>query len=62
MNEIHSCSVLPQNEFDLLVDFVLNVGRGSFAKPTFLPLPDLNGSDFALAAAQFEKWANAGGQ
>lgn len=51
---------LVQDEFDALVDFVFNLGRGAFAGSTLLR--DLNASNFAAAAAQFDLWDNAGGQ
>jgi lysozyme len=51
---------LVQDEFDALVDFVFNLGRGAFAGSTLLR--DLNASNFSAAAAQFDLWDNAGGQ
>jgi len=41
---------LSQEEFDALVDFVFNLGAGSFEGSTLLR--DLNAADFASAAAQ----------
>jgi lysozyme len=45
---------LTQNQFDALVDFVFNVGGGNFQSSTLLR--DLNASNFAGAAAEFQKW------
>ena len=50
---------LTQDEFDALVDFTFNVGTGNFASSTLLR--DLNSSNFADAATQFERWDHAGG-
>lgn len=52
--------VLNQDEFDALVDFVFNLGRGAFAGSTLLK--DLNAGDFTGAANQFDRWDQAGGQ
>jgi len=49
---------LTQNEFDALVDFVFNLGKGKLAKSTLLR--DLNAGNFAGAAAEFQKWDHAG--
>ncbi len=51
---------LLQEEFDALVDFVFNLGRGAFAGSTLLK--NLNAGQFDAAAAQFEVWDHAGGQ
>lgn len=51
---------LSQSEFDALVDFVFNVGRGAFKGSTMLRR--LNAGDFSGAAAQFQKWDHAGGK
>jgi len=51
---------LNQDEFDALVDFVFNVGRGAFQGSTMLR--DLNAGDFAGAAGEFDKWDHAGGK
>jgi len=51
---------LNQDEFDALVDFVFNVGRGAFQGSTMLK--DLNSADFADAATEFDKWDHAGGK
>jgi lysozyme len=50
---------ITQDEFDALVDFTFNAGRGSFAGSTLLR--DLNAGNFAGAAAQFGAWVKAGG-
>lgn len=52
--------VLVQEEFDALVDFVFNLGRGAFAGSTLLR--NLNAGNFAASAAQFDLWDHAGGQ
>lgn len=51
---------LTQPEFDAVVDLVFNIGSGNFASSTLLK--KLNAGDFPGAAAEFEKWAHAGGQ
>jgi lysozyme len=51
---------ITQDEFDGLVDFVFNAGRGAFLQSTLLR--DLNAGNFASAAAQFGLWVNAGGK
>jgi lysozyme len=51
---------LQQNEFDALVDFVFNLGRGAFAGSTLLK--NLNAGQFDAAATQFDLWDHAGGQ
>jgi lysozyme len=51
---------LTQTEFDALVDFTYNAGGGAFKGSTMLKL--LNGGDYAGAAAQFDRWDEAGGQ
>ncbi len=50
---------LSQNEFDALVDFVFNLGAGTFQSSTLLR--DLNAANFTAAAAQFDLWDHAGG-
>ncbi len=50
---------LTQNEFDGLVDFVFNLGKGAFEQSTLLR--DLNAGDCTAAAAQFDAWDHAGG-
>lgn len=51
---------LTQNQFDALVDFAYNAGRGNLLKSTLLQKVNLG--DFAGAAAQFGLWVYAGGQ
>ena len=51
---------LTQGEFDALVDFVFNLGRGAFERSTMLRL--LNGGDIASAAGQFALWDHIGGR
>ena len=51
---------LTQGQFDALVDFVYNSGRGNFLRSSLLV--KLNSGDYAGAAAQFMKWVYAGGQ
>jgi lysozyme len=50
---------LSQEEFDALVDFAFNLGRGRLEGSTLLH--ELNAGNFAAAAAQFEVWDRAGG-
>ncbi|MFZ0633712.1 MAG: lysozyme [Acidobacteriaceae bacterium] len=50
---------LTQQEFDALVDFVFNLGAGTFERSTLLRL--LNAGETAAAAAQFALWDRAGG-
>lgn len=50
---------LTQDEFDALVDFVFNLGSGSFESSTLLQL--LNAGNIAAAAEQFNRWDRAGG-
>ena len=50
---------LTQNQFDALVDFVFNVGAGNFETSTLLR--NVNASDFAGAAAEFQKWDHVHG-
>ncbi|HEY4008734.1 MAG TPA: lysozyme [Acidobacteriaceae bacterium] len=49
-----------QNQFDALVDFCFNAGRGSFLGSTLLRC--VNRGDFAGAAGQFGLWVHAGGE
>jgi len=49
-----------QNQFDALVSFVFNVGRGAFARSTLLK--KVNAGDMAGAKAQFGLWVKAGGK
>ena len=50
---------LTQNQFDALVDFCFNAGRGAFLGSTLLR--KLNAGDLPGAAAQFPLWVHAGG-
>lgn len=50
---------LNSNELSALTDFVFNVGPSAFAGSTLLK--DLNAGNYAGAAAQFERWNQAGG-
>jgi lysozyme len=49
-----------QGIFDALVDFVFNLGAGSFQHSTLLQL--VNQGNFEAAAQEFAKWDHAGGQ
>jgi lysozyme len=49
-----------QGQFDAMVDFCFNAGRGSFLGSTLLK--KVNAGDFAGAAAQFGLWVHAGGE
>lgn len=51
---------ISQQQFDALVDFCFNVGRGNFLQSSLLR--KLNLGDHAGAAAQFLLWVNAGGK
>ena len=51
---------IQQPQFDALVDFCFNVGRGNFLSSTLLRLVNL--SDFTQAATQFALWTHAGGE
>jgi len=50
---------LTQGQFDALVDFCFNAGRGSFLGSTLLRC--VNQGAFDRAAAQFGLWVHAGG-
>jgi lysozyme len=52
-------TVISQGQFDALVDFCFNAGRGNFGQSTLLR--KVNGRDFGGAAAQFALWVHAGG-
>ena len=45
---------LEQNQFDALVSFVFNVGRGAFLNSTLLRM--LNAGRMDEAASQFDRW------
>jgi lysozyme len=49
-----------QNQFDALVDFCFNAGRGNLLQSTLLRKVNLG--DFRGAAAQFGLWVHAGGE
>lgn len=51
---------LSQGQFDALVDFAFNVGRGNFQRSTLLA--KVNAGDFTGAAGEFGKWINVNGQ
>jgi lysozyme len=51
---------LTQNQFDMLCDFVFNVGAGAFATSTLLK--KLNGGDYEGAANEFKRWVYAKGK
>jgi lysozyme len=51
---------ISQNQFDAMVDFCFNVGRGNFLPSTLLRKVNLE--DFAGAAVQFGLWVHAGGE
>jgi lysozyme len=50
---------ITQPQFDALVDFCFNAGRGSFLGSTLLRL--INAGDPSAAVAQFGLWVHAGG-
>ena len=49
---------LSQNQYDSLVSFCFNVGRGAFAQSTMLRV--LNQSNYQRTAKEFHKWVHAG--
>jgi lysozyme len=51
---------ISQSQFDAMVDFCFNAGRGSFLQSTLLR--KVNGKDFEGAAVQFGLWVHAGGE
>ncbi len=53
-------AAIAQNQFDALVDFCFNAGRGNFLQSTLLR--KVNREDFEGAAAQFGLWVHAGGE
>lgn len=62
VNDVNSLVTvqLTQGEFDALVDFDFNLGRGRLGKSTLLL--DLNRGDYQAAANQFEKWDQCDGK
>jgi GH24 family phage-related lysozyme (muramidase) len=52
--------VINQNQFDALVSFCYNVGKGALRTSTLLS--KLNKRDFIGASKEFDKWVNAGGK
>lgn len=53
-------SSLTQNQFDALVSFTFNVGRGALESSTLLK--KLNAGDFVGAADEFRKWNKQAGK
>lgn len=51
---------LAQHQFDALVDFCFNVGRGNFMNSSLLRY--VNRGEFDAAAVQFGLWVHAGGK
>jgi lysozyme len=51
---------ISQGQFDAMVDFCFNAGRGNFIQSTLLR--KVNGEDIEGAAAQFALWVHAGGE
>lgn len=51
---------ISQYQFDALVDFCFNAGRGNFQQSTLLRKVNLG--DFAGAVVQFGLWVHAGGE
>lgn len=49
-----------QNQFDVLVSFVFNVGRGAFQKSTLLK--KLNSGRYEEVPAQLRRWVYSGGE
>jgi lysozyme len=53
-------AVISQGQFDAMVDFCFNAGRGNFVQSTLLR--KVNSGDFRGASAQFLLWVHAGGE
>jgi hypothetical protein len=51
---------LNQDQFDALVDFCFNTGRGNFLKSSLLRY--VNGGEFQSAIVQFGLWVHAAGE
>jgi len=51
---------LTQNQFDALVSFVFNVGKGAFQGSTLLKL--LNQGNYGAVPDQLRRWVRAGGE
>ncbi|HEX7650954.1 MAG TPA: lysozyme [Noviherbaspirillum sp.] len=62
VNDVNRLVTVPltQGEFDALVDFDFNLGRGNLANSTLLRL--LNAGDYQDAANEFDKWDHCGGK
>lgn len=56
----HVDAPLDSHQFDALCSFVFNFGCPKFRGSTLLK--KLNAEDYAGAAAEFDKWVNAGGK
>jgi lysozyme len=53
-------TAISQGQFDAMVDFCFNAGRGNFGQSTLLR--KVNSRDFGGAVAQFALWVHAGGE
>jgi lysozyme len=53
-------TTISQGQFDAMVDFCFNAGRGNFVQSTLLR--KVNGRDIGGAVAQFALWVHAGGE
>ena len=61
VNDINHLVTVPltQGQFDALVDFDFNLGRGNLISSTLLR--DLNAGNYAAAATQFQLWSRCDG-